>query len=66
VALVSANYLGSNPTNVVTTNTTANSNGVYGSLFTSNGAGGYQLMSRGTPGICCMASRMPRGISVFC
>jgi len=36
-----------NPTNAVTTNTVANSNSAFGSLFTSNGAGGFQLMPRG-------------------
>lgn len=31
-----------------TADTTPNSNGSYGSLFTSNGSGGYQLMTSGT------------------
>ena len=48
VALAAGNYLGANPTNTVTTNTTPNSNAVYGSLFTANGAGGFQLMPQGT------------------
>lgn len=48
VVLASGNALGSNPTNTVTANATANINGVYGSLFTTNNAGGYQLMPQGT------------------
>jgi hypothetical protein len=48
VALAAANILGSNPGSAVTANSTANSDGSYGSLFTTNGAGGYQLMPQGT------------------
>ena len=47
VALAAANQLGANATTAVTTNTTANSNGSYGSLWTvSNGS--TNLMPEGT------------------
>jgi hypothetical protein len=47
-SLAPANVLGANPTSGVTANTTANINGAVGSLFTTNNAGGYQLMPQGT------------------
>lgn len=47
LALANANALGANPTSAYTLNNTPNSNGSYGSLWTSNGAGGYTLMTEG-------------------
>ncbi|HVM62204.1 MAG TPA: pectinesterase family protein [Verrucomicrobiae bacterium] len=52
VALSNANYYAvasGNPTNVTTANTTANSNGAYGSLWTTNSvSGGFQLLPQGS------------------
>lgn len=47
VTLATANILGSNPSAVVTTNATANSNGAYGSLWTVT-SGSTNLMPQGT------------------
>jgi len=48
VALAASNALASFPANAFTTNTTENVNGSYGSLFTTNITGGYELMPQGT------------------
>jgi len=52
VALSNSNYYAvssGNPTNVTTVNTTANSNGAYGSLWTTNSvSGGFQLLPQGS------------------
>jgi hypothetical protein len=48
VTLAAGNALGAFATNAVTTNAVANVNASYGSLFTTNNAGGYELMPRGT------------------
>ena len=48
LSLASGNALGANPQSASTANGTANSNGAYGSLFTSNGSGGHNLLAEGT------------------
>lgn len=48
VVLAAGNALASFPASAFTTNTTANVNASYGSLFTTNNAGGYELMAQGT------------------
>lgn len=47
IQLAAGNVLGANPDNGVTLNTTANSDGNYGSLWTSAGGGNYKLMTEG-------------------
>jgi hypothetical protein len=48
ITLAAGNAMGSFPTNAFTMNTTANVNASFGSLFTTNVAGGYELMPQGT------------------
>lgn len=47
LALANANALGANPTSAYTLNDTPNSDGSYGSLWTSAGGGNYKLMTEG-------------------
>lgn len=48
VTLAASNQYQSQALSASTANNVQNSNAVYGSLFTSNGSGGYQLMAQGT------------------
>lgn len=48
VALAAGNTLAAVPASADTTNSTPNVNDSYGSLFTTNNAGGYELMPQGT------------------